>query len=726
MRDITNIKRAEEQYRTIVRTALDGFWLTDIKGQILDVNEAYCQLIGYSREELLKMNIPDIEAVENSEATAEHIKKVIKMGGDRFETRHRGKNGKIIDLEVSVNYLGIEGGRLFVFLRDITERKKAREALLKSQNELEILVQERTKELEEANQALQGEVSNRARAEKAMKVERQRLYDVLETLPAYVVLLSKDYHVPFANRFFRERFGESNGKRCFEYLFQRTEPCENCETFKVLKTKAHHHWEWTGPDNRNYDIYDYPFYPPEADSPMILEMGIDITERKQAEAALRKVHDELEMRIQERTKELKESEENYSRIVQTANEGILVIDLDGKISFANQRITEMLGYTNSEELVGRRAIDEFIEPDQEAAILKTRQELKTGLSLQHEFRFHRKDGSILWVNASVSPLLDNQGRHFANLAMYTDITERKQAEEALRESETRLKNAQELAHLGSWELDLVNNTLTWSDEVYRIFGLKPQEFGATYEAFLEAVHPDDRAAVDAAYSGSLREGRDSYEIEHRVVRKSSGEIRIVHERCQHVRDEHGKIIRSVGMVHDITERKQMENQLAHLASFPELNPNSIIELDMTGAFSYLNPAAKKIAKLETGGKEHPLMIDMNTIIEHLRTSEEDHVIRDVKSDDRYYEQAVYRVKEYTGFRIYMRDITERKKAEEELKRSNENLVQFAYVASHDLQEPLRTVASFSQLLASRYKTKLDKGPFSLFPHRRGGSGFERN
>ena len=134
----------------------------------------------------------------------------------------------------------------------------------------------------------------------------------------------------------------------------------------------------------------------------------------------------------------------------------------------------------------------------------------------------------------------------------------------LRENEARLNRSQEIAHLGSWELDLIQDRLTWSDEVYRIFGLKTQEFDATYEAFLEAVHPDDRAMVDEAYSSSLREGRDTYEIEHRVVRRSTGETRVVHEKCDHFRDQSGRIVRSIGMVHDITERKRRENRIAGL------------------------------------------------------------------------------------------------------------------------------------------------------------------
>jgi len=181
-----------------------------------------------------------------------------------------------------------------------------------------------------------------------------------------------------------------------------------------------------------------------------------------------------------------------------------------------------------------------------------------------EYRFIRADGPVRWIEGRGRIFRDPNGKPLRLIGTNVDITERKRAEEALRESEERLKRTQGIAHLGSWELDLVNNHLSWSDEVYRIFGLQPAEFHATYEAFLEAVHPDDRAAVDAAYSGSLREGRDTYEIEHRIVRRSTGEIRIVHEKCEHLRDASGRIIRSVGMVHDITDRKQAEEALRDL------------------------------------------------------------------------------------------------------------------------------------------------------------------
>jgi len=135
-------ERTELEYKTILRTAMDGFWVMGTQGHFLDVNDSYSNLIGYSRDELLKMNVRDVEAVETPEETAKRIAGIIEVGGDRFETRHKCKDGRIVDIEISANYMENGGGRLFVFLRDITERKKAEEQLETSLKEKELLLRE--------------------------------------------------------------------------------------------------------------------------------------------------------------------------------------------------------------------------------------------------------------------------------------------------------------------------------------------------------------------------------------------------------------------------------------------------------------------------------------------------------------------------------------------------------------------------------------------------------
>ncbi len=139
------------------------------------------------------------------------------------------------------------------------------------------------------------------------------------------------------------------------------------------------------------------------------------------------------------------------------------------------------------------------------------------------------------------------------------ITEINQAKEALRESDQRLNDAQRMAHIGSWELDLVTGRLEWSDEVFRIFGVDPEKFEASYETFLAGIHPDDRARVSAAYAESLK-NRTPYKIEHRL-RMPDGTIKNVLECCKTFFDADGSPIRSVGTVQDITRQRQTEAAL---------------------------------------------------------------------------------------------------------------------------------------------------------------------
>jgi PAS domain S-box-containing protein len=119
------IVKSQERYRSILKVAMDGYWLTDTDGRLLEVNDAYCSMSGYSEDELLSMRIPDLEVVETPRLVAEHMQKVILKGSDRFESKHRRKDGSLFDIEVSIQFRPEEGGQCVCFLRDITERKQA-------------------------------------------------------------------------------------------------------------------------------------------------------------------------------------------------------------------------------------------------------------------------------------------------------------------------------------------------------------------------------------------------------------------------------------------------------------------------------------------------------------------------------------------------------------------------------------------------------------------------
>jgi PAS domain S-box-containing protein len=166
------------------------------------------------------------------------------------------------------------------------------------------------------------------------------------------------------------------------------------------------------------------------------------------------------------------------------------------------------------------------------------------------------NGVTAWYTFSVEPVPEGI------FVLSLDITESQKSHEQLQHSERSLTEAQRIAHLGNWELDLASNALTWSDEIYRIFEIDPEKFGATYEAFLDAIHPDDRDRVNSAYAESVK-NRTPYNIVHRLLMKD-GRVKYVNERCETHYAEDGMPLRSLGTVHDITEQKVAELALVAL------------------------------------------------------------------------------------------------------------------------------------------------------------------
>jgi PAS domain S-box-containing protein len=346
---------------------------------------------------------------------------------------------------------------------------------------------------------------------------------------------------------------------------------------------------------------------------------------------------------------------------------IMEVDINKTYTWANQAGVEFFG----DDVIGKEAAFYF---EGEQTTYQAIQQLFSGDkdSVYVESWQRRKDGQQRLLAWRCRVFKDAKGNVTGVLSSARDITEQKKTEESLRQSEMWLKKTQKISHLGSWMLEISTNRLIWSDESYRIFGLKPQEFEATYEAFLECVHPEDRAAVNAAYSTSLRERKDTYEIEHRVIHKNTGEIRYVHERCEHEKDASGTIIRSTGMSQDITERKMAEEKIRHLASFPGLNPLPVIETDFKGQIVYYNNATISILKELNAPDDVRLFLprDLNEMVKKMEHENKDQIFfHEMEINGRAFIENIFVSASLKVVRIYTQEITNRKRAEDALQKA---------------------------------------------------------
>jgi len=309
---------------------------------------------------------------------------------------------------------------------------------------------------------------------------------------------------------------------------------------------------------------------------------LDVTEQRQAEALLR-------------------TERNFTgAVLDNAGALLLVLDREGRIRRFNRACETISGYSFA-EVEGRLPWDFLLLPEErdrvrEQALRALSNDPETLASI-HTNHWLDKDGGKHLVEWHRASLLDDQGRLEYLVAIGIDVTEKREVEAALLRSEETYARAEAIAHLGSWDWDIASGGLRWTDEIYRIFGLAPQAFGATYQAFLDAIHPDDRQQVSDAVNASVADANVAYNIEHRVLRPD-GEVRSVHERGRVYRDEYGSPIRMIGSVHDITERKRADQALRDserlLRTVIDEIPDPIVLKDYKGDFLLCNQAVAQL------------------------------------------------------------------------------------------------------------------------------------
>jgi PAS domain S-box-containing protein len=282
------------------------------------------------------------------------------------------------------------------------------------------------------------------------------------------------------------------------------------------------------------------------------------------------------------------SERRYRALFEYADDGIVIADQDSYYVDANPSICRMLGYSR-DELVGLHASD-IVDPLEIPQIAPALQEIKTTPHYNREWRFRRKDRSVFIADVRATPMPDGR-----LLGIIRDVTADNEAAAALRAAEERMRFALEHAHIGIWDMDYKTGALRWSKTLEAHYGLPPGTFAGTFEAFVEHIHPDDRASVIATVAAAAKTGGD-FALQNRTL-WPDGTIHWLSGAGRILYDEHGEPVRGVGISQDVTERHDTEATLGQSEARKSAILDSVLEaivtMDANGMVIEFNDAAER-------------------------------------------------------------------------------------------------------------------------------------
>jgi len=420
--------------------------------------------------------------------------------------------------------------------------------------------------------------------------------------------------------------------------------------------------------------------------------GFDISDQKEIERKLR------------------ESENKYRNIVETSVEGIWIFNAVSETTYVNEKMAEMLGY-NREEMIGSFIWDFAYEEDKDIFQLKLANR-KLGIDEVYELKLVRKDGSPLWVSVSAKGFFDDTGKFEGSVGMFTDITERKRVEKALKESEEKYRIVTDNTHDWEFWLGPDGHFLYISPSCERVTGYAVWEFMNNPDLLQEIIHPDDRLAF-LQHKHAMPSSSHG-DIEFRILTKD-GETRWIHHMCQPIYDDKGRYAGNRGSNRDITERKLAEEILAFersqlLSIFDGMDDVVYVTDPYTYEVLYANKAMKEkfdgdlvggICYREFQRRESPCNFCTNPIILKER-SKPYHWEYYNPMVDRYFIIMDRIIKWPDGRDVRLeiaKDITERRNAEEALKKAHENLEEKVKERTSELEEAYKSLKESEKGLA---------------------------